>query len=198
MRKISKPGRIYMKKRLGAIALAFAMILVLGAYAVYGDSDITSDPLVSLSYINEVLWPEIEDMIERAISGDDFERTETDTEEDTEESESETETETEVPEEPTAGVKSFEYEVLHLMENTLLLSETPCEIILRSGHAAAYLGGNDNGLADLTDGGELMEGDSLVSNHLLMIPRGDGRGVRITSSEAYIMVRGGYRIVEEQ
>ena len=58
-----------MKKRLGAIALAFAMILVIGAYAVYGDSDITSDPLVSLSYINEVLWPEIEDMIERAISG---------------------------------------------------------------------------------------------------------------------------------
>ena len=54
-----------MKKRLGAIALAFAMILVLGAYAVYGDSDITNDPLVSLSYINEVLWPEIEDMIER-------------------------------------------------------------------------------------------------------------------------------------
>ena len=188
-----------MKKRLGAIALAFAMILVIGAYAVYGDSDITNDPLVSLSYINEVLWPEIEDMIERAISGDDFERTETDTEEDTEvDTETESETDTEVPEEPITEVKGFEYEVLHLMENTLLLSETPCEIILRSGHAAAYLGGNDNGLADLTDGGELMEGDSLVSNHLLMIPRGDGRGVRITSSEAYIMVRGGYRIVEEQ
>ena len=188
-----------MKKRLGAIALAFAMILVIGAYAVYGDSDITSDPLVSLSYINEVLWPEIEDMIERAISGKDFERTESDTEEtDTEETETETESESETVEEPTEEVKGFEYEVLHLKENTLLLSKTPCEIILRSGQAAAYLGGNDNGLADLTDGGELLEGAPLVSNHLLMIPRGDGRGVRITSSEAYIMVRGGYRIVEEQ
>lgn len=188
-----------MKKRLGAIALAFVVVLVVGAYAVYGDSDITGDPLVSLSYINEVLWPEIEDMIERAISGEDIRREEPDTEEDTEEdTESESETETEAPEEPAVEVRGAEYEVLHLMENTLLLSETPCEIILRSGHAVAYLAGNDNGLADLTDGGELMEGDSLVSNHLLMIPRGDGRGVRITSQEAYIMVRGGYRIVEEQ
>ena len=192
-----------MKKRLGAIALAVALILVAGVYAVYGDSDITGDPLVSLSYINEVLWPEIEDMIERAISGEDIRREEVDTEEDTEEeteedTEESTEAEPEIPEEPEAQVKSFEYEVLHLTENALLLSETPCEIILRSGSAAAYLAGNDNGLADLTDGGELMEGDALVSNHLLMIPRGDGRGVRITSNEAYIMVRGGYRIVEEE
>ena len=170
-----------MKKRLGAIALAIALILVAGVYAVYGDSDITGDPLVSLSYINEVLWPEIEDMIERAISGENIRREEVDTEEETE-----------------VQVKSFEYEVLHLKENALLLSETPCEILLRSGSAAAYLAGNDNGLADLTDGGELMEGDALVSNHLLMIPRGDGRGLRITSNEAYIMVRGGYRIVEEE
>ena len=183
-----------MRKRIGAIALAVALILVAGVYAVYGDNDITTDPLVSLRYINEVLWPEIEDMIERAVSGGVIDREETDSEEYTE-TETESETETEEPEIPD---KSFEFEVLHLTENTLLLSETPCEIILRSGHAAAYLGGNDNGLADLTDGGELMEGDSLVSNHLLMIPRGDGRGVRITSAEAYIMVRGGYRIVEEQ
>ena len=190
-----------MKKRLGALALVFAVILVAGVYAVYGNSDITNDPLVSLSYINEVLWPEIEDMIERAVSGGVIGRDDEDTEEDTEtetESETETDTEEETTEEPQTEVKGFEYEVLHLTENALLLSETPCEIILRSGHAAAYLGGNDNGLADLTDGGELMEGDGLVANHLMMIPRGDGRGVRITSAEAYIMVRGGYRSVEEQ
>ncbi len=181
-----------MKKRLITIALAVVLILVTGVYAVYGDNDITNDPLISLSYINEVLWPEIEDMVERAVKVGELIRDETDEEEETEE-----ETETEAPDEPVAPDKSFEFEVLHLTEDTILVSETPCEIILRSGRATAYLDGNDNGLADLTDGGELMEGDSLVANHLLMIPRGDGRGLKITSEEAYIMVRGGYTIVEE-
>ena len=187
-----------MKKRLITIALATVLILVTGVYAVYGDNDITNDPLISLSYINEVLWPEIEDMVERAIKVGDIVREERDeTEEDTEEeTETEEESEEETSAEPAIPEKSFEYEVLHLMEGAILVSETPCEIILRSGHATASLHGNDNGLADLTDGGELMEGDALEANHLLMIPRGDGRGFKITSEEAYIMVRGGYTIVE--
>ena len=191
-----------MKKRLITIALATVLILVTGVYAVYGDNDITNDPLISLSYINEVLWPEIEDMVERAVKVGELVREERDdTEEETddeteEETETEEESETDTTDAPVAPAKSFEYEVLHLMEGAILVSETPCEIILRSGHATASLHGNDNGLADLTDGGELMEGDSLVANHLLMIPRGDGRGFKITSEEAYIMVRGGYTIVE--
>lgn len=206
-----------MKKRIMLIILALAVMTGVGVYAVYGNSgsaDITNDPLITLSYLNEDYWEKIEDAIKDAIkealSGESFdeeetldeteEETKSETEEETNsESESESDSETEATVPGVTDTAAFVYEVLHLKEGDVVLADTPCEIILRSGSANAYLSGNDSGIADLTGGTDLKEGVAFTPNHLLLVPRGgDGRGFIVTSSEAYIMVRGGYNLVAEE
>jgi hypothetical protein len=66
------------------------------------------------------------------------------------------------------------------------------EIILRSGEAAA-IGNESNGISDLTEGLDLQTGAAVSRNHLLLVPRDDGRGLSATS-DVWLMVRGPYTI----
>lgn len=180
---------VYMKKKIIAIALVL-VFAVAGISALYADTDggLTVDPLVSLSYLNDKFWPRVERAIADALAGTSSgDKSNDDSIGDS----------TEVPTQPdNAG---FTYEVVHLSEGNVVLATEPCEIILRSGSAEAYLSGNESGIADLTAGGDLKEGDALAANHLLLVPRGnDGRGFKVSSSEAYVMIRGGYEIVAEE
>ncbi len=87
------------------------------------------------------------------------------------------------------------YEVICLVSGETLLATSPLEIILRSG-SAVTVSAIANGVNDLTGGTELMNEDAVPLYHQLLVPRGnDGRGITVTSEEAYIMVRGSYEIV---
>ena len=53
------------------------------------------------------------------------------------------------------------------------------------------------GIADITSGTDVTDGSAIEKNHMIVIPTGgDGRGILVTSEEAYILVRGEYYIVE--
>ncbi len=100
-------------------------------------------------------------------------------------------------EEVTEEIKpaNVEYEVLRLTKGQTI---TGCiEIVLRSGKATAHCPGA-NGLSDLTGGADLMDKTAITTNHMLLIPRDDGRGITVTSNEAYVMVRGTYQIIEPE
>ena len=66
------------------------------------------------------------------------------------------------------------------------------EIILRSGNAQVVLNGNDT-ITDATTGQALTEGKALATNHLTIIPRGDGRGYKVTHN-AWFLVKGSYTV----
>lgn len=66
------------------------------------------------------------------------------------------------------------------------------ELILRAGKGQAVINGVD-GLVDITTGGELLNGGKAVKNHLLIVPRDDGRGIKVTEA-AWFLVKGGYEI----
>ncbi|MBE6034225.1 MAG: hypothetical protein E7222_05935 [Clostridiales bacterium] len=66
------------------------------------------------------------------------------------------------------------------------------EIILRSGEATAIDNGA-NGISDLTVGMDLMTGSQVVTNHLLLVPRNDGRGITAVT-DIWVMVRGTYTV----
>lgn len=66
------------------------------------------------------------------------------------------------------------------------------EIILRSGNATAYCPGED-AIVDVTTGLELWNNRDIERNHLILIPRKDGRGVKVTE-EAWFMIKGAYTI----
>ena len=63
------------------------------------------------------------------------------------------------------------------------------EFILRGGSASAITGAN--GIPDVTAGEDVLNGDTIGLNHLMMIPRSDGRGVAF-HTDSWIMVRGGF------
>ena len=65
------------------------------------------------------------------------------------------------------------------------------EAILRSGSAVIVAGAN--GLVNVTAGADIGNGQTVPANHLLLVPRSDGRGMRF-STDGFIMVKGQYRI----
>ncbi len=66
---------------------------------------------------------------------------------------------------------------------TLIAPNTSIELILRSGTAIVVSPFAEQGLSDITSGLDLKNRDSVSYNHALIIPRGgDGRGIKITST----------------
>jgi len=92
-----------------------------------------------------------------------------------------------------AALKASEgdsFKVVFLEKGKKLIGEEGTELILRGGTAKAVDNGT-NGLSDLTAATELMGGKSVEKNHLLIVPRGDGRGIK-AESDIYVMIKGGY------
>jgi len=81
---------------------------------------------------------------------------------------------------------------VELTEGQRLIGGDGTEIILRSGEATAIDNGY-NGVADLTSGTDLMTGNQVGSNHLLLVPRADGRGITAVT-DIWVLVRGDYTI----
>ena len=82
-----------------------------------------------------------------------------------------------------------DYDVVYLTKGQTIVGSS--EFILRSGSAISTCPGI-NGITDITDGVDLTDGMEIPWNHLLLVPRDDGRGITVTSVEAYIMARGQY------
>lgn len=66
------------------------------------------------------------------------------------------------------------------------------EVIVRSG-SATVIDSNLGGLADVTSGKDLRKGEQAPANHLLIVPRDDGRGLQIVTP-VFLMVRGDYKV----
>ncbi len=83
------------------------------------------------------------------------------------------------------------YTVVYADPGEKLIGKQGTEVILRAGEGSA-LEGALGGLQDVTGGTDITQG-LIPKNHLLIIPRDDGRGVLVTK-RATFMVRGGYTI----
>lgn len=86
------------------------------------------------------------------------------------------------------------YQVIKLTQGQRLILDESAELILRSGEATAIANVFGNGLTDVTAGVDVGQDETVEWNHLLIAPRPDGRGIVITSTDAYVMVKGQYEI----
>jgi len=73
-----------------------------------------------------------------------------------------------------------------------LIEEGGTKINLRSG-TVTVIDAPNGGLCDITAGKDLKKGEKISQNHLLIVPRSDGRGVK-AETHAVLMVRGGFAI----
>ena len=184
-----------MKKKILTIAVsAVASLLLIGTLLTVGAAD--SDPLVTLSYINETVIPKITEEVKTAVLSILDQREAEQTPDQPEEPK-----QPEAPAVTEVDLSSVKYNVIHLTQGQKLfatgdISEST-EIILRAGEISCISPFSDQGIADLTASKELYNNDALVKNNYCIIPRGsDGRGIYAVSSDAYILVRGEYEIVQ--
>ncbi|MFP4697084.1 MAG: hypothetical protein ACLFMO_00105 [Eubacteriales bacterium] len=83
--------------------------------------------------------------------------------------------------------------VVELEKGQKLLCEAGTELILRGGQVTAINNEAGDGLTDITAGKDLKTGEEIKLNHLLIVPRTDGRGLA-SQSKSWIMVKGSYEV----
>jgi len=83
---------------------------------------------------------------------------------------------------------SLEWSVKELETGQEFIGKAGTEIIVRSG-SAVVVDPSGGGIPDLTDGNNVMAGQLVKNNHLLSLPRSDGRGIQ-AQKPTIIMYRG--------
>lgn len=85
-----------------------------------------------------------------------------------------------------------QWEVADLKAGQVLKGKAGTELIVRRGQAVV-VDSSGNGIPDVTAGGDIAVNNKVPLNHLLIIPREDGRGIKVTDF-AVVMYRGGATI----
>ena len=142
----------------------------------------SSDPLISLSYFEDKIEELKTSLLEQLT--DTFSTKFTELEKNVDE---------ELKKVSENGVSDpVEFKVITLSENETILCEAGTEIIVRSGKSTVITSENSSGgISDITSGKDLANGEEIVNNHLLIVPKSDGRGIKATITGA-VMVKGNY------
>lgn len=148
---------------LGALLLLLAVGVTAYAAANYGSQ---SDPLITQSYLTDVLRPELERAMEVELQ------------------------------DVLSSVQSAsgEFTPLTLQYGQQLSCGVGTEILLRSGGAwASAFSGNYPALADSSVGEAVQAGVELDANHLYIVTI-QGNGITAASADTLLLIRGGYAI----
>lgn len=88
--------------------------------------------------------------------------------------------------------QSSVFSVVSVAKDKTFIGAAGCEIILRQGKAEV-IGAKLGGLSDVTGAVDITTGVSMPANHMLIVPRDDGRGFKATT-DVVVMVKGDYEI----
>ena len=177
--------------RLAALLLAGCTLLLVTAAAA-GGAGTESDPLVTLSYLNETFLQQVLGKVDEQLEQRDKELSD--------------KLDEQVKKDaaalaaqyggdiPTTGDSSKlnTFTVVTLSSGQTLYGEIGCEVMLRVG-TANCVSPSSPGLIDETDASILESGRALTKNHLYMMTI-DERGVKATAATTKLLVRGGYKI----
>ena len=150
-----------MKSRMiKALIAAVAILAVIGGTIVLAEPGDTDDPVVTKSYIVDVVVPQLKAYVEQKMSGG------------------------------SSDSYSEKFSVVNVNSGQTVVFDAGAEFILRKG-SGTVIGSDQGGLADTTVGYDLGDGSALPANHLLIVPRDDGRGFSATS-DVIVKIKGGY------
>ena len=150
--------------RVSFLILILISVLALINFAAAEPGD-DGDPVVSLSYIQNKVIPELKAYVDSKLSEGKADDT---------------------------SSESAVFEVVNIGSGQSLIGAKGTEIILRMGKAE-IIAAEKGGLADTTAGYDLGSGEDMPSNHLLIVPLADGRGLK-AKTDIIVMVKGGYTI----
>ena len=89
---------------------------------------------------------------------------------------------------------SSSFEVVNVKAGKTVIAGAGTEMILRMGNGN-IIGSARGGISDVTAGYDLPDKAQTPSNHLLIVPLDDGRGITISDDgDAILMIKGSYEI----
>ncbi len=132
-----------------------------------------SDPLVTLSYLNDTFLGQIMEKVDQKIAARNSQLAQ-------------------IAGGGTASASSVEFAVVTLSQGQVLTGDIGCEVMLRVG-SAVCVSPSSPGLIDETAASTLNNGGALAANHLYMMTI-EGRGVKAGSDTTKLLVRGGYTV----
>lgn len=192
-----------MKSKLFIIFLSVTLIVAIGivfdkANAASADVGTVSDPLVTKSYVDKIadeLKKEIESMITQGGNVSSTGTTQpTNMTEIYEYIDNKFASLANSGSSTNAGSESGgNFVVVEVAAGKKIIGSESTEIILRSGKAEVIANKSGEGLSDVTEGKDVKGGIEVELNHLLIVPRSDGRGLTFPK-KSYIMVKGGYTL----
>ena len=161
--------KISLKKTLVATLCALAVSLPASS-ANPGSAD---DPLITKSYVDSILMPQIKSYVDSQIES----------------------LSTDAPggdvQVPVASGSTV-YNIVNVSKNQTIIGGKSCQMILRMG-SGKIVATSKGGVCDVTSGVDLANGTQAPSNHLLIVPLDDGRGIKM-SSDGIIMISGSYSV----
>ncbi len=167
--------------RLGALALAAVLAGTSAALAAGGDQ---SDPLITLSYLNQTAVPQIVKQVEEKTAARQKELEQTFA--------NQISQYLQQGGQGTPSGGSASYTLVSMTSGQVMSLGVGCEVLLRVGTATVRSDGSP-ALVDLTSGGTVNPGTSLTKNHLYMSTI-EGRTLAATANTVKVLVRGSYSV----
>ena len=169
----------YIKRHLFSAALALSLLLA-GAGAAFATAGDASDPLISLSYLQKVILPEIFNQFDTKVQ--------------TKQTELETSLSNQITQYKTemGNPNSASFTLITLSKGQTLKPGVGCELLLRIGSATVNAA-NFPALVDVSNGSTINSGASLTKNCLYMATI-DGHTITPTADTVKLLVRGNYSI----
>lgn len=158
-----------MKRKFKSVLIFTAICIVLSTVVAFATPGDNNDPLVTLSYITDVLIPDLDSRIDKEVENKVAEA---------------------IQSQPSGESSSFV--LVNVKAGNKIIGGEGTEFILRSG-TGNIIATTSGGVADLTDGVDLANGTEVPKNHHMLIPRNDNRGMVFTM-DGIVMVKGKYKI----
>ena len=156
---------------------------LIGVAVAAGQQGSQSDPLVTLSYLQQQALPQVLEDVDEKVAARQQELED--------KLSAVADGYVQEVEAALSGTGGAVYQVVELSAGQTLTGSAACELLLRSG-TAACVSDSSPGLVDMTDGSTLANGGALKANHLYLATI-EGRGVK-ASTAVTLMVRGTYSI----
>ncbi len=167
-------------KRNIIILLSVTLSLGWTVLAFATDPGSEKDPLISLSYFEnkiEELKTDVTNTLSKELT-EKFDELKTSFEK----------TVNEIKDKGVSAPSTFE--VINVSENERIICDAGTEIIVRSGKFVA-IGSVSGGVSDVTSGRDLVTDEEIENNHLLIVPKSDGRGITAKVAGA-VMIKGNF------
>ncbi len=165
------------KLLLTAAAAVMAVALIVGVTALAVNSYGTkSDPLISLSYLNNTLTPNLKNEFQQSVDASKTALIQY--------------IDAQIAASGAGGGDS--YQVITLSKGQKIVGKVGCEIILRIG-TAECAAASTPGLVNATTGSTIDSGKALEKNNVYVVSIADN-GIKATASTVKVLVRGSYTI----